>query len=238
MIEAQGGIDRSPGDRPGSKNWHAGVIGIVASRLAETYHRPTVVLAIGEAHAQGSARSIPGFDLFEAIKDCAGTLIGFGGHAAAAGLKIAEENIPGFCRLFDERCRNALSPEQLERVLVIDAEVPLGVLSLRVLEEMDKLEPFGIGNPKPLLMASRLQVVGEPRVVGENKKHLQFRVKQGDVVMKAIGWNLAERARGLVAGGWCSLVFQPSINEWNNRREVQLEIKDFLLEPEGAGIDR
>ncbi len=237
MIEAGGGI----GDRRaivlGSKDWHAGVIGIVASRLVETYHRPTVILAIGESHAQGSARSIPGFDLYEAIKDCSEVLTGFGGHAAAAGLKIAEENIPTFARLFDERCRDTISPEQLERVLTIDAEVPLGVLSLRVLEEMDKLEPYGIGNPKPLLMASQLQVVGEPRIVGEHKNHLQLRLKQGDVIMKAIGWNLAERARGLTAGSSCSIAFHPSVNEWNNRREVQLEIKDFVLEPAGTPID-
>ncbi len=222
----------------GSKFWHAGVIGIVASRLVDAYHRPTVVLAIGEAHAQGSARSIPGFDLYQAIEGCAELLQTFGGHAAAAGLKIVEEKLPAFARLFDERCRNALTPEQLEKVLIIDAEVPLGVLSLRVLEEMDKLEPFGIGNPKPVLMASQLHVVGEPRIVGDRKNHLQLRLKQGDVVMKAIGWNLAERAKALAAGSICSIVFQPSINEWNNRREVQLEIRDFILDAAGAPIDR
>ena len=238
MIEAWGGVADRSAIVLASKGWHAGVIGIVASRLAEAYHRPTVVLAIGETLAQGSARSIPGFDLYEAIKDCSDALLGFGGHAAAAGLKVAEENVPTFARLFEERCRNVLSPEQLERVLVIDAEVPLGVLSLRVVEEIDKLEPYGIGNPKPVLMASQLQVVGEPRIVGEHKNHLQLRLKQGDVIMKAIGWNLAERGRGLTAGSSCSIVFHPSINEWNNRREVQLEIKDFVLDPAGAGMDR
>ena len=113
--------------------------------------------------------------------------------------------------------------------------MPLGVLSVRVLEEMDKLEPYGVGNPKPILMASQLQVVGEPRIVGEHKNHLQLRFKQGDVIMKAIGWNLAERGRTLTAGSSCSIVFHPSINEWNNRREVQLEIKDFVLDSAGAG---
>jgi single-stranded-DNA-specific exonuclease len=238
IVEGWGGVANRGAIVLGSKDWHAGVIGIVASRLVDTYHRPAVVLAIGEAHAQGSARSIPGFDLYEAIKDCADVLLRFGGHAAAAGLKIAEEQISAFSRLFDQRCRNALTPEQLERVLNIDAEVPLGVLNLRVLEEMDKLEPYGVGNPRPVLMASRLQVVGEPRIVGDKKNHLQLRLKQDDVVMKAIGWNLAERGRTLVAGSSCSIVFQPSVNEWNNRREVQLEIRDFVVEPSGAGIDR
>jgi single-stranded-DNA-specific exonuclease len=238
MIESWGGVTGRGAIVLASKGWHAGVIGIVASRLVEAYHRPTVVLAIGETLAQGSARSIPGFDLYEAIKDCADSLLGFGGHAAAAGLKVAEEQVPTFARLFEERCRNLLSPEQLERVLLIDAEVPLGVLSLRVLEEIDKLEPYGVGNPKPILMASQLQVVGEPRIVGEHKNHLQLRLRQGDVIMKGIGWNLAERGRVLTAGSSCSIVFHPSINEWNHRREVQLEIKDFALDSPGAGIDR
>ena len=237
MIEESGGIRDRSSIVLSNKGWHAGVIGIVASRLVEAYNRPTVVIAIGETHAQGSARSIPGFDLYQAIKDCCDVLITYGGHSAAAGLKIKEEQLATFSRLFDERCRATLQPEQLERVLTIDAEVPLGVLNLRILEELDKLEPYGVGNPKPLLMASHLQVVGEPRIVGEQRKHLQLRLRQGDTIVKAIGWNLAERGRVLTAGSSCSIAFHPSINEWNNRREVQLEIKDFFLEPSGASLE-
>ena len=238
MIEAGGGVKDRGAIVLASKGWHAGVIGIVAGRLVENYHRPTIVLAIGEAHAQGSARSIPGFDLYEAIKDCSGSLIGFGGHAAAAGLKVAEEHLADFASLFEERCRNALSPEQLERVLNIDAEVNLGVLSLRVVEEIERLEPFGIGNQRPLLLASHLQVVGEPKVVGDQKKHLQLKLRQNDVIVKAIAWNLAERGRVLTAGSRCAVAFHPSINEWNNRRDVQLEIKDFALENAGSALER
>ena len=113
--------------------------------------------------------------------------------------------------------------------LLLDAEVPLASLSIRVVDELDRLEPYGVGNPKPLLVATQLEVVGQPRVVGEQKNHLQLRVRQGDVIMKAIGWNLAERGKALVPGIPCSLVFQPTINEWNNRRDVQLEIKDFAI---------
>ncbi len=116
----------------------------------------------------------------------------------------------------------------------MDAEVPLGTLSLRVIEELDRLEPYGIGNPKPLLIASRLQVVGTPRAVGDQKKHLQLRVRQGDTILRAIGWNMAERGQVLQAGCQFSLVYHPSINEWNNHREVQLEIKDFAVDAQGA----
>jgi single-stranded-DNA-specific exonuclease len=238
MLEAQGGVQGRGAIVLAGKGWHPGVIGIVAGRLAENYHRPTVILSLGEASAQGSARSIPGFDLYEAIKECAEPLLGFGGHAAAAGLRIAEEQVSTFSRLFEEHCRRSIPPEVLERVLLIDAEVPLGVLSTRVVAEIDRLEPYGVGNPKPLLLASQLQVVGEPRVVGEHKNHLQLRLKQGDVVMKAIGWNLAEKGRALTHGSFCSAVFHPSINEWNNRREVQLELKDFQLDPPAAPFER
>ena len=122
-------------------------------------------------------------------------------------------------------------PKQLERALTIDAEVPLGVLSLRVVEEIEKLEPHGIGNPRPLLLAHDVMVAGEPRAVGEQKNHLQLRLRHGAAEYKAIGWNLVERGKCLVAGAVGSFVFHPSINEWNHRREVQLEIKDFALQP-------
>jgi single-stranded-DNA-specific exonuclease len=230
MLEAQGGLNDRGAIVLGQPNWHAGVIGIVAGRLAEIYRRPTIVFAIGETVAQGSARSIPGFDLYEAIKACSEGLLAFGGHPAAAGLKLTNDHLPVFARLFEERCRLSLTPEHTERVLTIDAEVPLGMLSVRVVDELDRLEPYGIGNPKPLLLASRLEVQGAPRSVGDQKNHLQLSLRQDDVVLKAIGWNLAERARGLVAGSRCSMVFHPSINEWNNRREVQLEVRDFAIE--------
>ncbi len=238
MVEAAGGVADRRSIVLASAGWHPGVIGIVAGRLAELYHRPTVVLAQGATIAQGSARSIAGFDLYEAIKDCSVPLLAFGGHAAAAGLKVASENIATFAQLFEERCRNTLAPEHLERVLHVDAEVPLGALSLRVVEELERLEPYGIGNPKPILVASRLEVVGQPRIVGEQKNHLQLRVRQGDVIMKAIGWNMAERGRALVPGVPCSLVFHPTINEWNNHREVQLEIRDFSVDTTGGVRER
>ncbi len=111
------------------KEWHAGVIGIVAGRLAEAYHRPAIVISLDGAVAQGSARSIFGFDLYQAIQECAEGLLGFGGHAAAAGLKLTEERVPSFSRQFEECCRRKLTPEQLDRVTTIDAEVPLAVLS-------------------------------------------------------------------------------------------------------------
>lgn len=232
ILKAEGGLGGRGAIVLGRKHWHAGVIGIVAGRLAEIYHRPAIILSIGEEMAQGSARSIPGFDLYEAIKDCSEGLLGFGGHAAAAGVKLTEEHLPVFAQRFEERCRLALASEPFERGLTIDAEVPLGVLTMKVVEEIEKLEPHGISNPRPLLLASDVQVEGQPRPVGDQKKHLQLRLRQGGAVLKAIAWGLAEKGQVLAPGTRCSVVFHPSINEWQNRREVQLEIRDFELDAE------
>jgi single-stranded-DNA-specific exonuclease len=103
-------------------------------------------------------------------------------------------------------------------------------LSMAVVSEIEMLEPHGISNPRPLLLATSLEVVGEPRPVGEKKNHLQLRLRQGNHICKAIAWNLAEIGRDVTAGSRISAVFSPSINEWRDRREVQLEIKDFILE--------
>jgi single-stranded-DNA-specific exonuclease len=230
MIRAEGGLNERGAIVLASSRWHPGVIGIVASRLVEYYHRPTVIVAFGDEGAQGSARSITGFNLYEAIHDCSEGLIGFGGHAAAAGLKLSESHFPEFARRFEERCRSSLSAEHLQKALVIDAEVPLGVLSLPVVNEIERLEPHGMGNPRPLLLASQVRIMGEPRVVGEFKKHLQLRLVQGNTQVKAVGWNMAEKAGELSRNPSCSIVFHPSVNEWNGRREVQLELKDLVIE--------
>ncbi|WP_165245878.1 single-stranded-DNA-specific exonuclease RecJ [Paludisphaera soli] len=229
QIRAEGGLKDRGAIVLGRKEWHPGVIGIVASRLVEIYHRPTILVAFGEEFAQGSARSVPGFNIYDAIQSCAEGLIGFGGHSAAAGVRMAETHFPTFAERFDARCRDLLTPELRERVLTIDAEVPLSMLSLNVVESLEKLEPHGMGNPRPLFLASQARVVGEPRAVGEGKKHLQLKLGQGSAVFKAVAWNMAEKGKDLAHDVECSVVFHPCVDEWNGYRKVQLEIKDFLV---------
>lgn len=235
MIEAQGGL----GDRGaivlGCKGWHAGVIGIVASRLVEAYHRPTVVVALGEDVGQGSARTVGDFHLYNALAACAEGLTSFGGHAAAAGLKIVPSRFEGFAERFDHHCRGALSAEHRVKSLLVDAEVSLGMLSIAVVEAIDEMEPFGNANPRPLLVAEGVHVVGEPKVVGIG--HLKLRFGQGTASLPAIAFGQAEKLKGLKAGMRCAVAFEPSINEWNGRREVQIEVKDVQLRPDGAAAD-
>lgn len=230
MIESQGGLGDRGAIVVGREGWHPGVIGIVASRLVESYHRPAVVFALNGEVGQASARSIPGFNLYDAIQACSSGLLAFGGHAAAAGLKLPAALFPEFAERFESHCRGALSREQLQKILMIDAEIPLSMLTTRLVEEIEALEPHGMGNPKPLLIASNVRILGEPRPVGERRNHLQLRLTQGGAVLKGIAWNMAERGRVLTANTLCSLAFHPSINEWQGRREVQLEVKDFQLE--------
>ena len=232
MIRAAGDVGSRGAFVVGRGGWHAGVIGIVASRLVDVYHRPAVVVALGESHGQGSARSVSGFNLYDALKACSGGLIAFGGHSAAAGLKLPGAHLPAFAEMFDHHCRDALTVEQKEKVIRIDAEVMLGMLSLKAVEEIEGLEPFGIGNPRPMLVANRVRVLGEPRVVGDRKNHVQVKLSQGEAAVKAIAWNMADRFKGLESGAVISIAFHPSVNEWNGRREVQLEVKDF--QPDGA----
>lgn len=219
----------------GHQEWHPGVIGIVASRLVDQYHRPAIVASLGPDLAQGSGRSVPGFDLYRAIQACSDRLIGFGGHKAAAGLKMSPADFDDFAARFDDHCRGALTPEQREKTLDIDAEVRLGMLNTALVDRIESLEPYGIGNPRPIFVASGLTLAADPRLCGERKNHVQLRLSQGPATLKAVAWNMADRVKGLSAGTPLSVAFYPNINEWNGRREVQLEIKDLKTAGEEPG---
>ncbi|WP_169979161.1 single-stranded-DNA-specific exonuclease RecJ [Tautonia rosea] len=229
MVDALGGLGERGAVVLGHPEWHPGVIGIVAGRLAELYHRPSIVMALRDDLCQGSGRSIPGFDLYDAIRSCSSGLLGFGGHRAAAGLRMKPSDFPSFAERFDHHCRGILTEEQKLRCLEIDAEVRLADLSLKIVEWIEALEPYGIGNPRPVLSTSGVRIMGQPRIVGERKNHVQLRLSQNGTTVKAIAWNMAERLGALPAGTECAVAFLPSINEWNGRREVQLEIRDVQV---------
>ncbi len=230
LIEAQGGLNGRGAIVLGQAGWHPGVVGIVAGRLAETYHRPTIILALTDDHGQGSARTIGGFNLYDAIAACSSGLLSFGGHAAAAGLKMPRAHFEPFAEAFEAHCRGVLDAEQLTKSINIDAEVPLGALTLKVVESIEKLEPYGLGNPKPVLVANHVRVVNDPKFVGKDGKTVQLRFTQGGTTHGAVAFQLTERLRALKAGMVCSVAFHPAINEWNDRRDVQLDIKDFQVE--------
>jgi single-stranded-DNA-specific exonuclease len=234
MVERDG-HEGAPALVLASADWHAGLIGIVAGRLAEMYNRPVLLIALREADGagQGSGRSVPGFKLHEALQACGDGLLSHGGHAAAAGFRIRPEAIPAFRERFCDHAARHFSSGPPAPRLDIDAEVPLSALTPGLLEAIALLEPYGAGNPQPLLLAGGLQVVGEPRRIGGGERHLTFRVRQFSKDLRVIAFGMGDRAEELMsAGGRCCLVFTPRVNEWQGRRNVELELRDFQPGPE------
>ncbi len=203
------------------ERWHAGVIGIVASRLVEIYHRPVVLIALGDDGGKGSARSVRGFDLYRAFEHCAGHLRGYGGHKYAAGLTIATADVAAFAAAFEQYARKHISAKQRQGLLEYDAEVLLQDVSDELLTEMKQLEPFGAGNPSVVLLCRGVHAQ-DVRVVG--KKHLKFIVWQDGYSHPAIFFNSSERRSEL--DGKLDILFSAAMNNWNNRSTLQLTIKD------------
>lgn len=202
--------------------WHSGVIGIVASRLVERYHRPTVLIALNEGLGKGSARSIRNFHLYKALQHCAEPLAGFGGHAMAAGLSIAHDKLDSFIACFEKTARAALNPEDLLPVLSHDGECALDELSLQQVSELETLDPFGMGNPQPAFVSRNCRVLA-PRVLGE--KHLKFDLEQGGCRVACIAFGMAQRFDQL--HGSLDLLYRPGINSWKGNNSVQLQIVDY-----------
>jgi len=204
--------------------WHRGVLGIVASKLAEKYHRPVLVLSVQDGLAVGSGRSIPGFNLYEALRCLRPFLKRFGGHQHAAGLALELSRMKDFSEQLETLARERLSPEDLIRAIEIDGETSLEEMTIETLGLLKALEPFGPGNPEPLLLARSVQVI-ESRVVGD--KHLKLKVRQNGAVVEAIGFGLSEHHPLL--GKRMNLVFTPEIDRWQGLEKVQLRLVDLEL---------
>ncbi len=204
-----------------SDNWHQGVVGIVASRLVERYNRPTILMAINpDGTAKGSGRSIHGFHLLDALKPCALFLERFGGHRYAAGVGINPDNLDAFAKAFESEAASKLSADDLISRLEIDAEVQPEEVTAELVSELKRLEPFGAGNPEPVLMMCGLKVV-ERRVVGE--AHLKLRLTCKGRSFNAIAFKMAQRE----TDGFIDIAFFPEMNEWNGSSSLQLKIKDL-----------
>lgn len=204
-----------------SETWHPGVIGIVASRLVDLYHRPTILIALQEGNGRGSGRSIPSFHLHDALHACSDHLLKFGGHKYAAGLSIAEETLAAFVAGFEEVAAGQLSPEDLLPELAVDAVLSPPELTVDLAREVAALAPFGMANPEPVFVVREMEVV-ESRVLKE--RHLRLRLRRERQSVEAIGFNMAERE---VADDRLDLAFNLGINEWQGRRGVQLRLKDM-----------
>lgn len=211
--------------------WHPGVIGIVAGRMVDLIGRPTLIIAPRDGHgvASGSGRSIPGFALHEALKACETELITHGGHAMAAGFKVSVDRIDALREKFTQYAAEHF-PEGVPPPprLILDAELPLASINLKLLDELNRLEPYGAENPKPKFLVGRLKIQGEPRRIGKGELHLSFRVKQGSTSMRVVAFGKGERFEELMSqNGECCLVATPVLNEWQGNRSVELHVIDF-----------
>jgi single-stranded-DNA-specific exonuclease len=206
-------------------DWHEGVIGIVASRLVERYHRPVVLIAGTEGDWKGSGRSIPAFDLHGALGACSGLLGRWGGHRAAAGLSIAEENVEAFAEAFAEEAASVLGEADLQPVTPIDAVVARGAdLSLELCSELARLAPFGLGNPTPTLLAPGCGL-GELATVGDGK-HLRFRIRrEGRDGGSAIAFGQGSRIEVLRPDALYDVAFRLEENRWNGTVSPQLVVR-------------
>ncbi len=214
------------------EGWHPGVIGIVASRIAERIHRPTVLVAVSDGQGRGSARSIPGFDLFGVLHACREHLGRYGGHRAAAGMDIAADRIGAFRDAFNAEVRERLGGEQPRPVLRPQLQIPLAAMTERLEHLLSYLGPFGMGNPTPLFLARQVDLTRPAREVG--KGHLKLQITQSDHTMDAIGFGLVDRiAPESLGTGPVDLVFKLKLNVFRGRQQVEAHILDVRRsEPE------
>ncbi|MHB8171560.1 MAG: single-stranded-DNA-specific exonuclease RecJ [Thermincolia bacterium] len=225
-IEEEYDLEHNPVIVLGAEGWHHGVIGIVASRVVDRFHRPTILIALEGEEGKGSCRSVSGFNIFEALGACEGLLTRFGGHKQAAGLSIPKDNLAAFREAINEYARNNLTLADLTPKVETDGVVGLHQLNLELLDQLKMLEPFGFYNPSPLLLCrgAKLQ---ECRPVGKTGDHLKVKVKGKGAALDGIGFNLGHYAAGIQPADEVDLAFALDRNEWNGRVSLQLKVKDL-----------
>ena len=207
------------------QHWHKGVLGIVASRLIETYFRPTIVLTLSEGVVCGSARSVPGFNLYEAIHGCRAYLLGYGGHFAAAGLTMLPEQVESFSEAFEQVVADNLLDEHLVPEVVIDSEISFADIKFSFYNIIQQMRPFGPENRTPVFVARNVENTALSKIVKE--KHIRFVVRQGRHHFTGIGFGLADKFDILHSSPQIDLVFKIDENHWNNTRTLQLTVVDF-----------
>ena len=205
-------------------NWHKGVIGIVASRLIETHYKPTVVFSRSGDVLTASARSVRDFDLYAALSECQDYMIQFGGHKYAAGLTIRPEQYVGFCKRFEKVVSKLIQPEQKERTLLIDMEIPITEITPKFFRIVNQMAPFGPGNMRPVLLSKRVKDRGNAKLVGSDKTHLKCSFVAGNQSINAIGFGLGN-ALEVIQSSESDIAYVVDENEWNGETSLQLILK-------------
>jgi len=210
-----------------SENWNQGVIGIIASRLADEFNRPAIVISKKDEIAKGSGRSIDGFHLYNVLELCQDILINFGGHKLAAGITIKSNKIPEFKSRINEISQNFIKEDDLSSELKIDARISLGNINFGLVKDINILEPFGIGNPQPVFCSYK-NTISNWKLVGEKGQHLKLRIKEENRTLEGIGFKLSRLGNQIFSENKVvDLAFNIELNKWNGMENVQLNIKDI-----------
>ena len=212
------------------ENWHTGIIGIVASRVIDQYFRPTIMINTSNGIGQGSARSIDGFNILDAITACSEHLISFGGHAMAAGLKIEKDKIPHFAQAMEDYAQQNLTEEKLVSKLDIDALCSIADLSQPAVRELEMLEPTGRGNPKPMFATKGVRRISPPRRVGAKGDHLQIAITDNTASVRCIGFGMGKLEKKILECDTFNIAYQPQINTYNGNSNVQFVLEDIKFE--------
>ena len=211
------------------QDWHAGVIGIVASRIKENYARPAIIISMDKEEGKGSCRSIPGFDIVDALEECQKYLTGYGGHPIAAGLSLKPDNFELFKEKFLEVAEEKILSDNLTPMIYIDAELKLEDINYRMLKFLNALEPYGPGNMRPVFVSRNLAVDGIPKLIGRDQNTLKFSVKQNKTPFESIGFNMVDHYEKLIQNSPIDIAYVIGENEWNGQKTIQLELKDIKL---------
>lgn len=206
-------------------HWHKGVVGIVASRVIEHFYRPTIVLTKSGEYAAGSARSVPGFNLYEAIHACREHLIGYGGHFAAAGMTLELHQVDAFRKRFEEVVAASISPELLVPEILIDAEIKFSDISWAFYNIINQMEPFGPENDRPAFIVRNVTDTGQSKILKE--QHLRVSLRQGSYLFSGIGFGMADKYALLANGQPVDVVFKLEVNEWKDSKSLQLRLIDI-----------
>lgn len=210
------------------KNWDEGLIGIIASKLKEEFNKPAIVLSIKDEIAKGSARSIVGFNLFEKLKECQDTLISFGGHPMAAGLKLNTKNLNNFKKNFEKIANNSLKNSSMNKILDIDSEINFEEIDNRFIDFLEKIGPHGPGNSTPKFITRNVQILDQPMLVG-NKKHLKMKLIKNNIFFNSIGFNFGYKYEEVLKKNQLDIAYIIEKNLWNGNSTIQLNLKDIKI---------
>jgi len=233
IIESELDLDEETVIVASGKDWHPGVIGIVASKVTEKYHRPCILICDEEGTGRGSGRSIEGFNIFEALKHCEDVLIKYGGHELAAGLSIEMDKLDEFKRMINSYAKDILDSVHLTPKLGIDAVLSRNDISIESVRELEMLAPFGVGNPRPVFAYKGLKLK-EIRKVGQDR-HLKTTLQDGQFWADGIGFNMGDKADCYSPGDYLDAAFCLEINTWNSVERLQLNLRD--IKPSGILTD-